>query len=214
VLRTRRFWRQFYRLEQDWDSDAFPETYQFHFYVPSATRSVGRLLNVSSAPDETLLFIGGTAGYVEVGRVDEVNTEPHTFRWSEVQLIARYLERRGDSPVDPSVALLLLSAFVGGVDDDRDSLTTLLGVELEKLGLLSAADIAEVIEFRRVSRYGTFKYERIWWARDPVVAWRLDGAPPDKSYDRSHPGYSRRVPGAFPADDFLALLRDVGVDDV
>lgn len=214
VLRTRRFWRQFYRLEQEWDSDAFPETYQFHFYVPSATRSVGRLLKVSSAPHESLLYIGGTKGFVEIGRVDEVNTEPHTFRWSEVQVIARYLDGRGNSPVEPSVALLLLSAFVGGVDHDHDSLTTLLGVELEKLGLLSGADIAEVIEYRLVSRYDTFEHERIWWAPDPVVGWRLDGTPPDKGYDGSHPGYSQRLPGTFPADDFLALLRDVGVDDV
>jgi len=216
VLRTSRFWRQFYRLDQEWDSDAFPETYQFHFYVSSATRTTGRLLKVSSAPDETLLYIGGTnpVGHVEIGRVDEVNTEPHTFRWSEVQVIARYLDRQGASPVDPSVALLLLSAFVGGVDHDRDSLTTVLGVELEKLGLLGEADIAEVIEYHLVSRYGTFKYDRIWWAPDPVVGWRLDGTPPDKSYDGSHPGYSQRIPGAFPADDFLALLRDAGVDDV
>jgi hypothetical protein len=172
-------------------------------------------LKVSSAPDETLLDIAGTnsVGYVEIGRVDEVNTEPHTFRFSEVQAIARYLDRQGASPVDPSVALLL-SIFVGGVDHDRETLTTRLGVELQKLELLSEADIAKVIEYRLVSRYGTFKYERIWWAPDPVVGWRLDGAPPDKSYDRSHPGYSQRVAGAFPADDFIALLRDVGVDDV
>jgi len=216
VLRTRRFWRQFYRLEQEWDSDAFSETYQFNFYVSSPARSVGRLLIVSSAPDETLLHIVGanTVGYVEIGRVDEVNTEPHTFRWSEVQAIARYLDRQRASPVDPSIALLLLSAFVGGVDDDRLSLTTLLSVELEKLGLLSEVEIAEVIEFRFVARYGTFKYERIWWTPDPVVGWRLDGAPPDKSYDKSHPGYSGRILGDFPADDFLALLHEVGVDDV
>jgi hypothetical protein len=216
VLRTRRFWRQFYRLEQEWDPDAFREVYEYHFYVSSATRSPGRLLKVLSAPDETLLHIGPTnsVGYAEIARVDEVNTEPHTFRWSEVQLIARYFDQLGESPVDPSVALLLLSAFVGAVDDDRDSLTTLLSVELEKLGLLSEAEIAEVTDDRLVSRYSTFKYERIWWAPDPVVGWRLDGAPPDKSYERSHPGYSQRFPGSFPAADFLALLRDVGVDDV
>jgi len=216
VLRIRRFWRQFYRLEREWDSDAFPETYGFHFYVSSATRSAGRLLIVSSAPDETLLQIAGTntVGYVEIGRVDEVNTEPHTFRWSEVQAIARYFDRQGPSPVDPSIALLLLSAFVGGVDDDRVSLTTLLSVELEKLGLLSEVEIAEVIEYRFVARYGTFKYERTWWTSDPVVGWRLDGEPPGKSYAKSRPGYSGRTPGDFPADDFLALLRDVGVDDV
>jgi hypothetical protein len=168
---------------------------------------------VSSAPDETLLHIGGAnLGYVEVGRVDEVNTQPHTFRWSEVQAIARYLDRQA-SPVGPSVALLLLSPFVGGVDHDRDSLTTLLGVELEKLGLLSEVEIAEVIEYRFVSRYRTFKYERIWWGPDPIVGWRLDGTPPDTSYEGSHPGYSHRLPGTFPADDFRALLRDVGVDD-
>lgn len=215
MLRTQRFWRQFYRLEQEWDSDAFPETYEFHFYVPSATQSVGRLLKVSSAPDETLLYVGGTNPFVEIGRVDEVNTEPHTFRWSEVQVLARYLDQRRHSPVDPSIALLLLSAFVGGVDHDRDSLTTLLGGELEKLGLLSEADIAEVIRYRLVSTYRTFvNYERIWWAPDPVVGWRLDGTPLDKSYDGSHPGYTQRLPGTFPADDFIALLRDVGVDDV
>lgn len=214
VLRTRRFWRQFYRLEQEWDSDSFPETYQFDFYVPSVARSVGRLLRVSSAPVETLLFITTAAGFGEIGRVDEVNTEPHTFRWSEAQVIARYLDLRGRSPVDPSLALLLLSAFVGGVDHDRDSLTTLLGVELAKLGLLSETEIAEVIEWRFVSRYGTFKYERTWWVSDPVVGWRLDGAPRDASYDQSAPGYSQRLSGAFPADDFIALLRDVGVNDV
>jgi hypothetical protein len=216
VLRTRRFWRQFYRLEQEWDSDAFPETYRFSFYVPSATRSVGRLLIVSSAPDETLLHFASTntVGDIEIGRVDEVNTEPHTFRWSEVQAIARYLDRQRASPVNPSIALLLLSAFVGGVDDDRVSLTTLLSVELERLGLLSEVEIAEVIKYRLVATYGTFKYERIWWTPDPVVGWRLDGTPPNKSYDNSHPGYSGRIPGDFPADGFLALLRDVGVDDV
>jgi hypothetical protein len=216
VLRTRRFWRQFYRLEQDWDSDAFPETYRFHFYVSSATRSAGRLLVVSSAPNETLLHIAGTntVGYVEIGRVDEVNTEPHAFRWSEVQAIARYLDRQRASPVDPSIALLLLSAFVGGVDDDRVSLTNLLSDELEMLGLLSEVEIAEVIGYRFVATYGTFKYERIWWTPDPVVGWRLDGAPPDKGYDKSLPGYSGRIPGDFPADDFLALPREVGVDDV
>jgi len=218
VLRTRRFWRQLYRLRDEHDPDAFAEIYEFDFYVTRPNSHDGRSLVVRSAPDATLLKLRGasTQGEVEIGRVDESVTEPHTFRWSEVQTLARYFVRRETSPINPSIALLLLAPFVGGVDDDRRDLQATLTAELAKLELLSGSEIADVIEHRLVSTYGIASYERIWWAADPVVGWRLDGIPRESRHEGWLPGYSLRTPSVegFPAADFVALLRDAGVDDV
>jgi len=218
VLRTRRFWRQLYRLQHEFDHDAFAETYEFDFYVTKPDSYEGRSLIVRSAPHETLLKLrgGSTHGEVEIGRVDESVTEPHTFRWSEVQTLARYFVRNEASPVNPSIALLLLSPFVGGVDGDRHGLDAMLTAELDKLELLTESEITDVIEHRLVATYGIASYERIWWAADPVVGWRLDGIPKESRYQGWLPGYSQRSPSVegFPAADFVALLRDAGVDDV
>ncbi len=218
VLRKRWFWRQFYRLDQEWDLDAFGEIYQFDFWVPASDQQLGRFLTVTSAPEETLLLLTAPSlpVHAEIGRLDEAATEPNTFRWSEVEVLSRFFVSRKASPTEPSVALLLLSAFVGSVDDDKAAMTQVLGAELEKLGLLTAAEVADVIGHRLVETYGGRSYGRIWWEPDPVVGWRLAGSARDAKYAGIPPGYSQRSPksGGFPAREFLSLLRDVGVRDL
>jgi hypothetical protein len=87
-----------------------------------------------------------------------------------------------------------------------------LPVELDCLGLLTAAEIAAAVGKRFVATYSSADRDpdRVQWVSDLSVGWRL------KAIKRSvnSIAYSERSAGSFPCDEFLAFLGDVGVRDV
>jgi hypothetical protein len=117
-------------------------------------------------------------------------------------------------PSQPSVALLLLAPFLGGTEDERGAITGRLPVELDRLGLLTATEIAAAVGNRFVAAHpNANEPDRVQWVSDPSVGWRLQG---DETIGRTRCpiAYSERIGGSFPSDEFLTFLREAGVRDV
>src|SRR5262245_32254575 len=152
VLRSRTFWMQLYRLDDAWDPCEFSERYTFDFW---AGPQVPIHLEVVSRPNESLLVLRASAKAYEIARLDEAVTMPHLFRWSELEAIADWLVAREEVPSQPSVALLLLAPFLGGTEDERGAITARLPVELDRLGLLTATEIAAAVWDRFVAPQAT-----------------------------------------------------------
>jgi hypothetical protein len=203
---------QLYQLDDAWDPSEFSETYTFDFW---AGPEVPIGLEVASRSYESLPYLRAVAKTHEIARLDEAVTMPHLFRWSEVEAIAGWLEAREGVPSQPSVALLLLAPFLGGTEDERGAITGRLPVELDRLGLLTAAEIAAAVGKRFVATYSSADRDpdRVQWVSDRSVGWRLKG---DQTIGqvRCSIAYSERSAGSFPCDEFLAFLRDAGVRDV
>jgi hypothetical protein len=201
---------QLYRLDDAWDSFPFSETYIFDFW---AGPKVPIWLQVVSTHDESLLVLRGGADAGEIARLDEVATMPHLFRWSELEAIADWLAARKEVPSQPSVALLLLAPFLAGTEDEREAITGRLPVELDRLGLLTATEVAAAVDRRFVAARAANDPDRVQWVSDPSVGWRLEG---DHTLGRTRCpiAHSERIAGSFPSDEFLAFLREAGVRDV
>jgi hypothetical protein len=202
---------QLYRLDDAWDPFGFFETYTFDFW---AGPQVPIGLEVVSRPNESLLVLRAGATRHEIARLDEAVTMPHLFRWCELEAIADWLVTSKEVPSQPSVALLLLAPFLGGTEDERGAITGRLPVELDRLGLLTATEIAAAVGNRFVAAYSSADRDpdRVQWVSDPSVGWRLEG---DHTIGTRCPiAYSERIAGSFPCDEFLALLREAGVRDV
>ena len=86
-------------------------------------------------------------------------------------------------------------------------------MDLDRLRLLTANEIAAAVGNRFVAAYGRADPNRVRWVPDPLVGWRLEG---DHMIGgaRCPIAYSERIAGSFPRDEFLALLREAGVRDV
>jgi hypothetical protein len=215
VLRSRPFWLRLYRLDDDWDADAFLETYTFEFWVwssdepraPTINQVLPIQLEVVSRPDGSLLYLNARLATCEIARTDEVATMPHLFRWRELEAIAAHFEAEDISPAHPSVALLLLAPFLAGTDDERAAIIARLPVELGRLGLLTKDEIDEAVRRRFVASHWSDDPVQVRWIPDPSVGWRLD------NYEVA---YSGRVsgPGQFPGEQFVRFVRGCGVDDL
>lgn len=215
VLRSRPFWLQLYRLDDDWDADAFQETYTFEFWVwssdeprASTTNQVLPIrLQVVSRPEASLLRLNARLATYEIARADETATMPHLFRWRELEAVAAHFEAEDISPTHPSVALLLLAPFLAGTDDEKPAIIARLPVELDLLGLLTEDEIDDAVRRRFVASHRSDDPVQVRWIPDPSVGWRLDN---------SEVAYSERAggPGRFPGEQLVRFLRGCGVDDL
>jgi hypothetical protein len=215
VLRSRPFWRQLYRLDDNWDADAFQETYTFEFWVWSsdeppapATNQVHPIrLEVVSRPEASLLYLNARLATCEIARTDETATMPRLFRWRELEAIAAHFEAEDVSPAHPSVALLMLAPFLAGTDDEKTAILARLPVELGLLGLLTENEIDEAVRRRFVASHRSDDPVQVRWIPDPSVGWCLDN---------HEAAYSERVggPGQFPGEQLVRFLRGCGVDDL
>src|SRR6185295_13933628 len=214
VLRSRTFWIQLYRLDDAWDPCEFSETYTFDFWAGPQAPIPYLGLEVVSRRRESLLVLHARAKAYELARLDEAVTMPHLFRWSELEALADWLVAGEEVPAHPSVALLLLAPFLGGTEDERGAITGRLPVELDRLGLLTATEIAAAVGNRFVAAHpNANEPDRVQWVSDPSVGWRLQGAE-TIGRTRCPIAYSERIGGSFPSDEFLTFLREAGVRDV
>jgi hypothetical protein len=215
VLRSRTFWVQLYQLDDTWDPSEFSETYTFDFWAGPQAPIPYLGLEVVSRRRESLLVLHAKAKTYEVARLDEAVTMPHLFRWREVEAIADWLVARKEVPSQPSVALLLLAPFLGGTEDERVAITERLPVELDRLGLLTATEIAAAVGNRLVAAPPNARdSDRVRWVSDPSVGWRLEGDYTIIGQTRCPIAHSERFTGSFPCDEFLAFLREAGVRDL
>jgi len=205
---------QLYQLDDTWDPSEFSETYTFDFWAGPQAPIPYLGLEVVSRRRESLLVLHARAKTYEVARLDEAVTMPHLFRWREVEAIADWLVARKEVPSQPSVALLLLAPFLGGTEDERVAITERLRVELDRLGLLTATEIAAAVGNRLVAAPPNARDpDRVRWVSDPSVGWRLEGDYTIIGQTRCSIAHSERFAGSFPCDEFLAFLREAGVRD-
>jgi hypothetical protein len=220
VLRCRNFWLQFYCLDLtseagDAEDDllGFSEAYMFDFWVGSRTEPpLG--LEVRSRQAESVLYLRTGAGPWEISRADDSVPMPHTFRWREIEALTSYVEARSDTPTDPSVALLLLAPFVGGTKEEEEAIIRRLPSELDRLGLLTQAEIDAVVKQRFITDW-TNQGVQARWVPAPSVGWRLDGDAILQG--QAHPialSYRDGDYDQFPAAEFIELLRKAGVKDL
>ena len=220
VLRCRNFWLQFYCLDLTSEAgDAgddlfgFSEAYTFDFLVEFGTERP-LWLEVKSRRAESVLYLCTRAGPWEISRADDSVPMPHTFRWCEIEALTSYVEARGDAPTDPSVALLLLAPFVGGTREEEEAIIRRLPSELDRLSLLTQAEIDAVVKQRFITGW-TDQGVQSRWVPDRSVGWRLKGDAILQG--QAHPidcSYREGDNDQFPAAEFIELLRKVGVKDL
>jgi hypothetical protein len=150
---------------------------------------------------------------------DDAHPMPQCLRWVEAEAIARHVEEAGDYPSGPRLALLLLAPFTAvTTPHEADEVTGLLRGELEALNLLDG-DLLDAAAgwpcgWLRLAQSDLLPNKKpVGWVRDDTVGWRLEGTwGQDDLFSLSH---TLRWPDSeFPADEFLRLLRHVGVADL
>jgi len=221
-LRTREFWWQHYLIAEYAGERQLPPppdhrstvTRQAMFESTSLALLTGTpyILHVQTGDDGSTLGISGPDLHLaEIARLDDAHPMPHTFRWAEVEALARYLEQAGVLPGGPSLALLLLAPFCAvTTDDDIEAVGHRLESELAALDLLGLVEV-EVAASVPICLGTGDDGSSAHWRPDPVVGWTIEGE--RRLGAISIPvAHSLRRPDAedFPSAAFLELLTVAG----
>lgn len=225
-FRTKEFWlqvclpqsRSFFTSP---NGGYFPYETRLSFRFPASGQT---LVLVVGSHDLALTLAAKDGVDALLGFDDGAHPFRVVFRWSEAVALGEHLELADRAPGGPSMALLLLAPYVAVTTFDEVGLIEeQYRNELGRLGLLSDTEVDEAT--RRLLAYAhaertlrshgvdTSNFTPYEWKRDQG-AWRLFGGR-NISERRPTDASSRRTPdGDFPHRQFVALLREAGIEDV